>query len=142
MQRFSNSVSRSAWSDRFTVPSVVSVVDALPPSRRLVVEYAREQLCLRDLTEEFIWQGVWRWSFVYTRPNEPHAASAFIIPDPELPRMCIPLRGGSIVRAVSRPLSSYIRDPIIAAQTIDGTRWPSWHIESVEQIDDLAHLLV
>ncbi len=142
MQTFSNIISRSAWSDRFTVPTVASVVAAIPSPLRVVVEYARAQLHARDLVEEFIWQGVWRWSFVYTHPDQPHAATAFIIPDPQSPRICIPLRAGSIFRLVARPLAGYIRDPIAAAQTIDGTRWPSWRIETVEQVDDLAQLFL
>lgn len=140
MQTFSNIISRSAWADRFTVPTIEGVVAALPVGRRDVVEYARALLRKRRLHEEFLWQGIWRWSFVYTITGA-NGASAFIIPDPESARMCIPLTSASVVRAVTRPLSAYLRDRIAAAQTIDGVRWPSWRIESVDNVDELATLL-
>lgn len=103
-------------------------------ARRLIFECG--------LAEEFIWQGVWRWSFVYTPSQTPAKPAAFLIPDPHKPRLCVPIDQRALLRIVNRPMFPLVRRALAECPVIDGVRWPTWTIISAEETAEIVGSLL
>jgi len=140
MQTFSTSIARSAWTNRFCAPTPEDVIDGIHPLPRLAFARARQMLAALD--EEFIWQGVWKWSFVYTRAVGPWCAAAFLIPDPIKPRMCIPLDKMAVAKLTCKPLSPLVRAALCNCPIIENTRWPSWVLSEPSAVEEILGSLI
>src|SRR5262245_20730328 len=135
-----NGKGRPIWTDRFRVPDADHLIASLPRQLAAVVEHARQSLIAADgATEEVVWQGVWRWTFVYRSDGE-HRGWAYLVPDPHKPRLAFPFPDGMIAELPLKKLSKFIRDGLAHAPVIDGVRWSQWELQYKAQVDDLMSL--
>lgn len=133
--------SRVPWADRFRTPSVDDLL--APHSEPMVelIESARARLCeFEGIQETIAWHGIpWRWTFEYQADGSP--GWAYLIPEPDRPQLTLPLTAGVIESLPMRRLKKSIRDGIIQGREVRLTRWCSWDITTMTQLDDLMDLV-
>jgi len=131
-----------AWTNRFQTPTVEALTEALQLPARDLFTSARMKLDeVEDTICEIRWLGVpWRWSLLYALKGETDDALAYLVPDPQKPQLCVPMDCESLERVAPKRLSRAIRDGIVFAAEVGGTRWASWELQSETQIDEILTL--
>lgn len=132
---------RPVWSDRFSRPDAEVLASGFPKLAQGAFDLARARLRgLEDVREEVQWRGVWHWCFAYiTDDGEPSVA--FLVPDPERPRLCLPFPDSMIRELPARKLARVVRDVLAHAPAVDGVRWPMWDLSTKTETEDLLTLL-
>jgi hypothetical protein len=136
--------SHFVWMDRFETPSVTSLLsDISNRASAQLFEHARTRLlAIPDVREELAWLGLpWRWAFSYWNPICTDRALAYLIPDPNMPRLAVPLEGEALPHLTTKRISKSIRDAIIFAPTVNGVRWCQWDIAAKPVVEDALGLL-
>ena len=129
------------WSDRFRTPSADELLNCLPRIPRAATETARQRLASSATLQEHLrWQGIWRWSFAYEGPQA-SKPEAYVIPDPRLPRICIPLDAAAANRVFSQPSPGFVREVVERCAAVAGVRWVTWDIESKAMVVELLDTL-
>ena len=129
------------WSDRFRTPSADDLLNCLPRAARAATDAARQRLAAtRPLAEHLRWMGIWRWSFAYEAAGAA-APDAYVIPDPRLPRICIPLDAVAVGRLFAAPSPGFVREVVERCAVVAGVRWATWEIESKGQVGELLDTL-
>lgn len=131
-----------AWSDRFQAPEPETLETALQDSAHALFMKARTRLDeFEDATCTIRWLGVpWRWSYVYALKGTSEVL-AYLVPEPTKPQICVPMDYDALERVASRRLSRTIRDGIVFAANVGGTRWASWELQSENQLDEILSLV-
>jgi len=129
------------WHDRFHTPTVEALLTDLNRDVQAAARHARTLLFARpDIDELVSWQGVWKWAIVYQRAATPDRASAFLIPTPQRPRLCIPVSAGVYAALHHGNTEKFIRDALAHCALVDGTRWPEWELTGKMQVEELVKL--
>lgn len=129
------------WSDRFRTPTADELLNCLPRTLRAATEAARQRLASTGPLEERLrWQGIWRWSFTYESPQA-FKPEAYVIPDPRLPRICIPLDAAAVGRLFAQPSPGFVREVVERCAVVAGVRWATWDIESKSMALELVDTL-
>lgn len=141
------------WSDRFRTPCGDQLVSCLPRALRPATDLARRRLSREGTAQERLrWMGIWRWSFAYEPVVAPHPArssqpspsgqpGAYVIPDPRVPRICIPVGDLAATQTLARPCPGFVREVIERCSVIAGIRWATWNIEGKAMVDELLDAL-
>lgn len=134
--------SRSPWPDRFREPTVEYLIEFLRRQNLPAFNQARTKLLALDgMHETIAWQGVWNWTIGYRMAGQSGSACAYLIPDPDKPRLCVPIAEHRLADLPTRKLSKIVREAILHAPAVNGDRWPVWAIQSKAQIDELLLLV-
>lgn len=133
---------RSPWTDRFRSPAAETLIDGLHRQHIPAFGLARARLAAMDgLREVIAWHGVWNWTLEFHGPASGASASAYLIPDPDKPRLCVPIAEHRLATLSPKKYSKSIRDAILHAPAVNGDRWPIWAIQTKAQIDELLQLV-
>lgn len=93
----------------------------------------RTQLATTTGGREYMqWLGPWGWVFVYRTPKCNGVARAYIVPDPDRPRVCLPAAENVIAAADDGAISKFAREVIASSPAVDGVRWSVWGVETKE----------
>jgi hypothetical protein len=133
---------RHPWSDRFRTPTAEALVADLPKSLIPAFEHARK--CLSNshsLAEAVHWQGVWQWCLTYTHNGDSSLPAAYLVPDPDRPRLCIPFPEHALHDLPLKRLAKSVRDVLIHAPAVNGVRWATWDLHSKAGVDEVLALL-
>ena len=129
------------WQNRFVTPGAQELADAVARSLRPTLACVRKRLLSVDgVCEQVQWQGVWKWTLVYTHRGQPGRAWAFLVPDPERPRLCIPMPEVSLGTPKARRLTRELREMLSQAPVVNGARWPVWTLQNKAQAEELLSL--
>lgn len=129
------------WSDRFRTPSIDDLLACLPRTLRPATDAARQRLLMNDSLQEHLrWLGIWRWSLAYEAASG-SSPEAYVIPDPRIPRICVPLDATAVARLFGHPCPAFVRDVVERCATVAGVRWATWDIESKSMVERLLDLL-
>lgn len=129
------------WSDRFRTPGGDELMACLPRTLRPATDLARRRLSASGTLQEHLrWLGIWRWSFAYEPPSAA-APEAYVIPDPRIPRICVPVDESAATRLFARPCPAFVRQVIERCAVIAGVRWATWDIESKAMVEELLGAL-
>ena len=91
--------------------------------------------------EQLVWEGLpWRWCLRYTKPNDPTRAFAFLVPNPEKPRLGIPFTGEMLQGMPLHRLKKYMKETIVASHDVGGMFWTEFEFASKSQLDDAMDL--
>ena len=138
---YASATSRAPWADRFRTPDVDDLLAPHAGPMVELIESARKRLLELDgIQETIVWRGIpWRWTFEY----QFHGSSgwASIIPEPDRPQIALPLPIDVIESLPMRRLKKAIRDGIIHGREVRRTRWCSWDITTMTQLDDIMDLV-
>ncbi len=124
----------NAWTDKFTPPTIEGLLADLGDHRSTVDEARALLLNDSQVREDVSWEGVaWRWSAVYTREGDATRAWAYLVPDPDCPRICVPLPSPAVQQIRQRRVKKGVRDAIAQAPTIDGVAWVTLALAAVSR---------
>lgn len=133
---------RSVWEDRFNAPTAEELMRQIAKQWRSVAGFARTSLLDdSDVSEQVVWQGVWRWTLTYRHAGASEKAWAYLVPDPAKPRVCIPMSDSAIDLLPIRKTPKFIREALAFAPLIDSTRWPVWELQTRQQVQSLMALV-
>lgn len=142
MARRSNT-HRSPWEDRFTSPTVDSLMGALEPEIVELAGMLREALGTEHgLQERLEWCGVpWKWSLTYRAERAAGAdVLAYLVPNPEAPTVVFRLTHEQFNALPLRKLSRHVREGLAPTRLVAGICWPEWRFQSSTQAQDLIEL--
>ena len=129
---------RPVWANRFATPSVPALVHALKHIPAGAVRHARtEFMAVPGMEEQVLWQGVWRWTLVYTHPSLPGHVWAFLVPDPIHPVICLPFHESVLAALDDRRLTRIVREGLTNAPVVAGVRWATWPLTGKALVDVL-----
>ncbi len=133
---------RPIWSNRFTTPTIEDLLAAVTPSFVQGMNDMRGHLLeTRRVTESLAWQGVsWGWTLSYVWGKSSNRPWAHLIPDPERPRLCLPLDLKTLDQIPMRKLSKQVRESIVHAPEVDRIRWAEWNLGSISFERDFVPL--
>ncbi|MBL0927772.1 MAG: hypothetical protein IBJ11_08985 [Phycisphaerales bacterium] len=134
---------RPAWEDRFARPSADLLLEDCGKTKGKLLETAVERLRgMERVEEQLSWQGLpWRWTLTFTAPSDPTRAFAYVVPDPEKPKIALPLTTEMIAAMPLRRLTKYVRDGVEGARWVGSVAWATWEIESKGQLDEILDLV-
>jgi hypothetical protein len=132
---------KSAWDNRFEIPSQSDLIAGLNHQMHFVAEHARHLLVQPGCVKEAVaWQGVWKWTFSYTCTLDQSRPWAYIIPDPSKLRICVPLAENVLTEIPLKKISRFVRDVIVHAAPVGQLRWPMWEVQTKAQAADVLEL--
>lgn len=135
------------WLDRFKQPTAAALLAELPAQKLGLFETVREKLPeTTDAVETLGWHGIpWRWCFAYEvgkkRKGSDELPFAYLIPDPERPRLCLPLEGSVVATVKPRQISKTIREGIVYATRVADVFWTTWDLQSKAGLEDILSLV-
>ncbi len=133
---------RPVWADRFTRPASEILASGFAKLAQGAFDLARVRFMgVEGIREEVQWRGVWNWTFGYFQADEAEPALAFLIPDPERPRICLPFPDALIGDLPARKLARTVRDVLAHSPVVDGLRWPMWDLASKTETEEILALL-
>lgn len=134
----------ACWADRFNTPTADGLRKAMDKPLGDLIETARTWLAeFGTLQEEVSWQGEsWRWTLVYRTSG---AASrypwAYLIPNPDGPKLAIPLDESEVRKLPLARAKKHVRDGITTAKRVDNTLWAVWDVGSKTALDEVFDLV-
>lgn len=134
----------AAWEDRFTVPTAERLRKGMTKPLGDVVEAARSKLGQLDgLVEDVSWEGVaWHWTIVYHAPDRENThAWAYLIPDPQGPKIAVPLDEDEVKRLPLSRAKKHVRDGVMSAKRVNRTWWAVWDVGSKTALEDVLDLV-
>jgi len=134
----------ACWADRFTTPTADGLRKAMEKPMGDLVESARTWLNeFGTLSEEVSWQGdSWRWTLVYRAVgSESRLPWAYLIPNPDGPKLAIPLHESEVRRLPLARAKKHVRDAISTAKRVEDTLWAVWDVGSKSALDDVFDLV-
>jgi hypothetical protein len=135
---------RSAWEDRFRAPTWEELRGASNKQIAGLLEHARERLLhLPEARERLAWHGIpWRWSLAFSVATaDPDRPVAFLVPQPNHPRLAVPLAAEVLAQINLPRFSKPVREAILHAPQVGGVRWPSWELVNRTQFSELHELI-
>lgn len=122
---------RPAWANRFATPSLMALLHPLKAAHAPHIRHARAKLLsIQGMQEVVAWQGVWRWTLVYTHPSLPNQVWAFLVPDPSRPLLAVPVAEAVLSSLPPKHLTRAVRDGLVLAPVVAGVRWATWELTS------------
>jgi len=134
---------RLPWTDRFTKPQIDELSAHYDSVTGNLFDAARRSVSEPEAVEERLeWQGLpWRWTLVFERQGDPTRALAYLVPDPQSPKLSIPLTTEMIRLLPLKRMKKTIRDGIEMGNTINSTVWACWDLGSENQLDEILDIL-
>lgn len=134
---------RSAWEDRFKAPTWEELRAGSNKQLGALLDHARERiLALPGTREQLAWHGIpWRWSLAFRAAIDLERPIAFVVPQPNHPRLAVPLASEVLATIASAKLPKTIREAILHAPQVGGVRWPSWELFNRTQFAELLGLI-
>lgn len=134
---------RLPWTDRFTKPQVDELSAHYDSATGELFAHARRSVSEPEAVEERLeWQGLpWRWTLVFERQGDPTRALAYLVPDPQTPKISIPLTAEMIQLLPLKRMKKTIRDGIEMANSINSVVWACWDLGTENQLDEILDIL-
>lgn len=139
---------RSPWQDRWNKPTVEQLLEPIKETHRKAIDNimaAVEEY--EGITRDVVWSGEgWQWTVEYlldghhTSGPESPDAMAYLIPDPELPILAIPLKDEHIEQIPLRRVNRFIRDQLRSAKCPVELHWCKWTPSAQTEVDHIMDL--
>jgi hypothetical protein len=135
----------SPWEDRWAKPELEQLLAPLDEQRRKVVDILIDQIKSFDGVElSVIWHGTaWKWTLqfsLYGPDGNLIDTLAYLVPKPEVPVLCVPLRAKTVEKLPLRRLNRYVRDSIRVAKRAVDIYWAVWTPSAVTETEHLRDL--
>lgn len=136
----------SPWEDRWVKPEVEQLLKPLDEQRRKVVDILLDQIgAYPGVHQTLIWHGTaWRWTLqlsLYDNDGKLIETLAYLVPNPESPVLCIPMRPQMVDKLPLKRLNRYIRDGIRVAKRAVDVYWATWTPTAVTETEHLMDLI-
>ena len=136
----------SPWEDRWAMPEVEQLLGPIEEQRRKVVDILIKQItAYPGVHQPLIWHGTgWKWTLqfsLYAEDGELIDTMAYLVPNPESPVLCIPLKPSTVEKLPLKRLNRYIRDAIRVAKRAVDIYWAVWTPTAVTETEHLMDLI-
>ncbi len=123
-------VRRRAWTDKFTVPPIESLLEEFSEELRPRIDELRAEIrSVKGVREQLSWMGIpWRWTLVYKLRGQRGHALAYLIMDPTTPRVCVPLTGEQVCALELSSLSKAQEDALLDGTKVGTQLWASFEV--------------
>lgn len=134
---------RLPWTDQFSEPEIPQLLNHLDRQTKLLLETAREMVAGRaGVDEQLAWHGLpWRWTLVYLHPEDPTRALAYLVPDPQAPKISVPLTPEMVQKLPLKRMKKLVRDGIELGNQINTVIWACWDITSEAQLEEILDIV-
>lgn len=137
---------KSPWEDRWVQPELEQLLAPLDEQRRKVVDILIEQIgAFPGVHQKLIWHGTaWRWTLqfsLYAEDGKLIDTFAYLVPNPQTPVICIPLKPETVEKLPLKRLNRYIRDGIRVAKRAVDIYWAVWTPTAVTETEHLMDLI-
>lgn len=137
---------KSPWEDRWAQPKLEQLLGPLDEQRRKVVDILIKQIKSFDGVDlTLIWHGTaWKWTLqfsLYDSEGNLIDTLAYLVPKPESPVLCIPLKPRTIDKLPLKRLNRYVRDGIRVAKRAVDIYWAVWTPTAVTETEHLRDLI-
>lgn len=133
---------RTAWEDRFRMPSFEDLRGHYNKQLASLVELTREKLLsFPGVSEAVSWEGLpWRWTLTFHFENDRSRPWAYLVPDPVSPKVSMPLTAEMIQTFPLHRMKKHIRDGVLLARVVGGVHWATFDVTSKAVLDDVLDL--
>jgi hypothetical protein len=128
------------WEDRFQTPTAEELAGELHRQHAPAFAHARE-IAGSGGREAVTWQGVWNWTIEFRHNGDAGPALAYLIPDPDRPRVCVPIPEEALAALGKRRLAKHVKDSLAHAPVVQGVRWPVWEIHTKAGVEEILSLM-
>jgi len=131
---------RLPWQNRFERPTIDTLREQYNKQLGGYHDTARSFLLKFDNIEESIdWHGLpWRWSTRFDIGKlTPDRGWVYLIPDPEGPKVSVPMTESMVDRLPKTRLKKHIREGVEHGKKVGNIRWTQWTITSKSQLEDI-----
>jgi len=137
---------KNPWEDRWAQPELEQLLAPLDEQRRKVVDILIEMIGdYEGVHLSVIWHGTaWKWTLqfsLYGPDGNLIDTLAYLVPKPEAPVLCVPLRPSTVEKLPLKRLNRYIRDGIRVAKRAVDIYWAVWTPTAVTETDHLRDLI-
>jgi len=136
----------SPWEDRWAMPELDQLLKPIEEQRRKVVDILIKQIGeYPGVHQTLIWHGTaWKWTLqfsLYGEDGELIDTLAYLVPNPESPVLCVPLKPQTVEKLPLKRLNRYIRDGIRVAKRAVEIYWAVWNPTAVTETEHLMDLI-
>ena len=134
------------WENRWSAPNLEPLMEGIvDPNRRKLIQGLMERFREFEGVEELImWHGsAWKWTVQYTlcdANGQEIDVLAYVVPEPMLPVVCIPLRESVLTKMPVKRLNRYIREALRSAKCAVHLYWAMWTPNASTECDHLTDL--
>ncbi len=137
---------KSPWEDRWVQPELAQLLNPLDEQRRKIVDILIEKINeFPGVHQGLIWHGAaWRWTLefsLYDEDGKLLETLAYLVPNPETPVLCVPMKSQMVEKLPIKRLNRYIRDGIRVAKRAMDTHWAVWTPTAVTETEHLMDLI-
>lgn len=129
-----------AWHDQFATPCLETLTAEIDPQHAPAWAAIQKRIGgLEGLTEDLKWMGIpWRWTITF---KDGARDVVHLIPDPDAPRLAIPIAVEQITGLDTKKLPRTVRDGLARARVVGGIAWAEWEVTSQAAATDLGKFL-
>lgn len=137
---------KSPWEDRWVQPELEQLLTPMDEQRRKVVDILIAQIgAYPGVHQTLIWHGTaWRWTLqfsLYAEDGKLIDTLAYLVPNPESPVLCVPMKLDAVNKLPLKRLNRYIRDGIRVAKRAVDIYWATWTPTAVTETEHLMDLI-
>ena len=133
----------TAWENKFRTPTLEECIDPYAPHLRQLFDDARARILgYEGLSEEFGWQGLpWRWCLTYRHPHDESHDFAYLVPNPEKPRVAMPFSEHELQSMPLHRFKKHLKDALAHSVKTGRTHWATFEITNRPQLDDVIDVV-
>ena len=134
------------WQDRWAEPSIEQLIEPLAPHHLKPVTSFLDLVIQYDAVDKsVVWFGPgWQWTIQYA-VNDPEGQLieplCYVIPNYEVPLLCVPVTDRTYDRLPIRRLPKLIRTGLRSAKRAVNTHWAVWNLTVSSELEQFMELL-
>lgn len=141
-----NGSSRSPWQDRWNEPTLDQLLHCLKPQHQKLFGMILDAVGqFERVTQNIIWYGpAWKWTVqlsITDHRGKPTENLLYLVPNKDMPLVCVPLSDGAINALPLKRLKKYIRDGIAGGKFAVAIHWATWTVNSQAEVACLLDLI-
>lgn len=136
---------RQPWEDRWGQPDPEQLLEPFEDHPRKILTTLIEQIeAYEEVSKRLLWHGEswkWCWQFDLQPEGRKGHVMAYLVPNPQVPLLCIPLNDDLVGQLPMRRLNRYIRDGIRNAKCAVKVHWATWSPTAMTEAEQLLDLV-
>jgi hypothetical protein len=132
-----------SWSNKFEHPTKKDLLAQLNAEHAALFEKSYKSITSTIGSKpKLVWLDLpWRWSFEYTCPEHALVEHAYLIPDPELPRIAATVRSAFFEKHAPDAFPKVLRPGIASGVLINHQTWCHWELADSEVLHEFERFL-
>ena len=134
---------RTPWDDKFNRPTEEQLAEVYQSPLRELFDDLRTRInAFEGASEELVWlNSPWRWCFRYALEGDPTAGWCYLVPDPEKPKVGMPLTGDMLRAMPLHRFKKHIKESLAVSQQVGDVAWATFDVAARTQLDDVMDMV-